>query len=186
MRNPLLCYTFAASHHVWKIIRPSFFVALVSLCNAGWAQSALEPLQVGRKGSWTSGLYININSRRALCAMETSLADGSVFRINYYAPRNVFLEVATGEQITHDTIETEVTFIGDKRPAMTLPAFFEANFMVVEMNNQAVAGELLQVIARAQTLTVTTREASLFEVPVNGSASALEMLLECVRALGRH
>lgn len=186
MRNLICCWTTVASNHLWKLSRPSLLIVLVSLGNSGWAQSALAPLQVERKGSWLSGLYMNQNSRRSLCAMETGLADGSVFRINYYGLRNVFLEVIMRERIAQGSFETELTFVSDKRPALTLPAFVEANFMVVEMNNDAVAGELLQIVARAQTLTVMNRATPLFKVPVNGSTKALEMLIACVGALGRH
>jgi len=186
MKNLICCWKTAANDLLCKLSRSTLLIVFISLGNSGWAQSALEPVQVERGGSWLSGLYMNQYSRRPLCAMETGLADGSVFRINYYGLRNVFLEVTWGQRIAQGSFETELTFASDKRPALTLPTFVEANFMVVEMNDDSVAGELLQIIARAQALTVMNRTTPLFKVPVNGSAKALEIFFTCVRALGRH
>jgi hypothetical protein len=153
------------------------------LGDAVWAQSVLEGVQVEIGGNWTSGLFLNQNSRRLLCAMETNLGEGAVFRISYYGPRNMFLEITPADQISLGFRETYLTFISDRDPALSLEAFAEENFMVIEMSDDSVVGQILQIIARAHALTVMDGQTWLFEVPVNGSAKAVESLTDCVIAL---
>ncbi len=186
MRNLICRWAIVSRHYLWSFSTSSLLIAFASIGSPGWAQSALEPVQVEREGSWLGGLYMNQNSGRFLCAMETRLTDGSVFRINYYGLRNTFLEVTTGERIAHGSFQTELLFLSDNRPSLLLPAFVEKDFIIVEMTNDAVAGELVQIIARAHTLTVMNRGTALFDVPVNGSARALELMGVCARTLHRN